>query len=197
MKNSEKIILKMKENNGVITSAEIKEMGIDKKIISRLIEDKKIERAVRGVYILPDSLGDEYYNKLYGKKNAIYSHTTALYFHNLCNRVPMIYDITVSKKYYGVLCNDKKILLHKVDKDLLDLGKIKIISPQGQEIYIYDIERCLCDCLKDKELIASEYIKEAFNIYFKEMKKDTFKIMQYAKKLGIEKEMHDYLEVLL
>ena len=29
------------------------------------------------------------------------------------------------------------------------------------------------------------------------MKKDTFKIMKYAKKLDIEKEMHDYLEVLL
>ena len=45
----------------------------------------------------------------------------------------MIYDIMVSKKYYGVLCKDKKILLHKVDKDLLDLGKIKITSPKGQK----------------------------------------------------------------
>lgn len=68
MKNSEKIILKMKENNGVITTAKIKEMGIDKKIISKLIKNKKIEQAVRGVYILPESLGDEYYNKLYSKK---------------------------------------------------------------------------------------------------------------------------------
>ena len=135
-------------------------------------------------------------NKTYGK-NAIYSHMTALYFHNLCNRVPMIYDITVTKKYYGVLDNDQKVLLHKVDKELLNLGKMKIKSPQGQDIDVYDIERCLCDCLKDKNTIASEYIKEAFNIYFKEMKKDTFKIMKYAKKLGIEKEMHDYLEVLL
>ena len=30
--------------------------------------------------------------------------------------------------------------------------------------------------VSDKNTIASEYIKEAFNIYFKEMKKDTFKI---------------------
>lgn len=30
-------------------------------------------------------------------------------------------------------------------------------------------------------MIASEYIKEAFNIYFKDMRKDTFKIMKYAK----------------
>lgn len=196
MKNSEKIILKMRENNGVITSNDIKQMGIDKKVIARLLEDKQIERAEKGIYILPETIGDEYFNKTYGK-NAIYSHMTALYFHNLCNRVPMIYDITVTKKYYGVLDNDQKVLLHKVDKELLNLGKIKIKSPQGQDIDVYDIERCLCDCLKDKNTIASEYIKEAFNIYFKEMKKDTFKIMKYAKKLGIEKEMHDYLEVLL
>lgn len=108
----------------------------------------------------------------------------------------MIYDITVTRKYYRVLDTDKKVLLDKVDKELLDLGK-KIKSLQGQEIDIYDIERCLCDCLKDNNTISSEYIKKAFNIYFKEMKRDTFKIMKYAKKLGIEKEMHDYLEVLL
>lgn len=196
MKNSEKIILKMREKNGVITSNDIKQMGIDKKVIARLLADKQIERAKKGIYILPETIGDEYFNKTYGK-NAIYSHMTALYFHNLCNRVPMIYDITVTKKYYGVLDNDQKVLLHKVDKELLNLGKMKIKSPQGQDIDVYDIERCLCDCLKDKNTIASEYIKEAFNIYFKEMKKDTFKIMKYAKKLGIEKEMHDYLEVLL
>ena len=196
MKNSEKIILKMRENNGVITSNDIKQMGIDKKVIARLLADKQIERAEKGIYILPETIGDEYFNKTYGK-NAIYSHMTALYFHNLCNRVPMIYDITVTKKYYGVLDNDQKVLLHKVDKELLNLGKMKIKSPQGQDIDVYDIERCLCDCLKDKNTIASEYIKEAFNIYFKEMKKDTFKIMKYAKKLGIEKEMHDYLEVLI
>lgn len=196
MKNSEKIILKMRENNGVITSNHIKQMGIDKKVIARLLANKQIERAEKGIYILPETIGDEYFNKTYGK-NAIYSHMTALYFHNLCNRVPMIYDITVTKKYYGVLDNDQKVLLHKVDKELLNLGKMKIKSPQGQDIDVYDIERCLCDCLKDKNTIASEYIKEAFNIYFKEMKKDTFKIMKYAKKLRIEKEMHDYLEVLL
>lgn len=196
MKNSEKIILKMRENNGVITSNDIKQMGIDKKVIARLLADKQIERTEKGIYILPETIGDEYFNKTYGK-NAIYSHMTALYFHNLCNRVPMIYDITVTKKYYGVLDNDQKVLLHKVDKELLNLGKMKTKSPQGQDIDVYDIERCLCDCLKDKNTIASEYIKEAFNIYFKEMKKDTFKIMKYAKKLRIEKEMHDYLEVLL
>lgn len=196
MRNSEKIILKMRENNGVITSNDIKQMGIDKKVIARLLADKQIERTEKGIYILPETIGDEYFNKTYGK-NAIYSHMTALYFHNLCNRVPMIYDITVTKKYYGVLDNDQKVLLHKVDKELLNLGKMKIKSPQGQDIDVYDIERCLCDCLKDKNTIASEYIKEAFNIYFKEMKKDTFKIMKYAKKLRIEKEMHDYLEVLL
>lgn len=196
MKNSEKIILKMRENNGVITSNDIKQMGIDKKVIARLLADKQIERTEKGIYILPETIGDEYFNKTYGK-NAIYSHMTALYFHNLCNRVPMIYDITVTKKYYGVLDNDQKVLLHKVDKELLNLGKMKIKSTQGQDIDVYDIERCLCDCLKDKNTIASEYIKEAFNIYFKEMKKDTFKIMKYAKKLRIEKEMHDYLEVLL
>ena len=187
MKNKDKIICKMKENNGVITTTQIKKMGIDKKVVARLVESKQIERAVKGVYILPESLGDEYYNKTYGKDNAVYSHMTALYFHGLCNRVPMLYDITVPKKYYGILLKDEKVLLHKVDKNLLELGKIRITSPQGQEIYVYDVERCLCDCLKDREKIPAEYVKRAFVVYFRQMKKDAFKVMGYAKEMGIEK----------
>ena len=66
MKNSEKIILKMKENNGVITYNDIKKMKIDKKVIVRLLDNKQIERIEKGIYILPDSIGDEYFNKIYG-----------------------------------------------------------------------------------------------------------------------------------
>jgi len=76
-----------------------------------------LERAEKGIYILPETIGDEYFNKTYGK-NAIYSHMTALYFHNLCNRVPMIYDITVTKKYYGV-CLMQDVL--KVREEVLTL----------------------------------------------------------------------------
>ena len=70
MKNSEKIILKMRENNGVITSNDIKQMGIDKKVIARLLVDKQIERVEKGIYILPETIGDEYFNMIY-RKNAI------------------------------------------------------------------------------------------------------------------------------
>ena len=197
MKKTELILKEMNKNNGIITAARVKELGIDKKFLTILLEQESIERVNRGLYQLKDTLTDEDYAKLYGMKNAIYSHMTALYFHNLSNRVPMLYDVTVHKRYYGALCKDKKIVIHKIDKELLELGKIKILSPQGQEINVYDVERCLCDCLKDRKTIASEYLKKAFLLYFKEIRKDTFKLMKYAKKLGIEEEMHDYLEVLL
>ena len=153
MNSEQKIIAKMKNNNGVITTNEVKKMGIERRILSRLVEKKIIERENHGLYILKGELGDEYYSLVYNIPQAVFSHTTALYFHNLVDRVPLTYDITVSKDYRGRLEHDKSVNLYKVNKDILELGKVKIKSPQGQEVFVYDIERCLCDLIKNRNNI--------------------------------------------
>lgn len=109
----------------------------------------------------------------------------------------MNYDVTVSYNYTGSLTKNNDVTLHYVKPEVLDLGRIKIESPQGQIVECYDIERCLCDIFKDKKKIYSEYIKYAFTEYYKVQKNNTFKLYQYAKKLNMEKEINEYLEVLL
>lgn len=197
MNNEEKVIYMMKKNNGLITTKEVINMKIPKVTLSRLVKKGFIQRQKKGLYVFPNVWEDEYYGIVFNIKNAIFSHLTALYFHNLCERVPLNYDITVSYNYAGSLTKKDAVTLHYVKKEILDLGRIKIQSLQGQEIDCYDVERCLCDIFKDRNKIYTEYLKYAFTEYYKNQKHDTFKLYQYAKKLNIEKEIHEYIEVLL
>ena len=87
--------------------------------------------------------------------------------------------------------------MHYVDENIFDLGRTKVKSPQGQEITCYDIERCLCDLIKDKDNLYFEYVKYAFVKYYREEKHDTFKLYKYAKLMKIEKQIHEFMEALL
>lgn len=149
------------------------------------------------MYVLKGELGDEYYRLVYNISQATFSHLTALYFHNLSDRVPLTYDITVSKEYRGRLEQDASVNLYKVGKNILELGRIKIKSPQGQEIFIYDIERCLCDLIKDRSNVDFELLKKAFVEYYRVDKNDTLKLYRYANELGIEKQVNEFMEALL
>ena len=199
MNNEKKIIDFLSKNNGLITSKQIKEMRIPRITLTRMIEKNLIEREKRGLYVLPSSWGDEYYNLLYSVENTIYSYGTALYLLGLSERVPLVYDVTVPIGFNveSIRKNDK-IILHYVKKELFNLGKIKIKSPQGQMVDCYDEERCICDLIKDKDSQDIELLKYAIKEYLSDkQRKKIIKLNDYAKKLGVEKELRNYLEVLL
>lgn len=197
MNAENRIMEQIKQNNGTITTKEVINMKIARVNLSRLVKKGLIERKNHGLYILPTTWGDEYFNLIYNIPQAVFSHLTALYFHNLCERVPLFYDITVSKQYRGRLEKKEDIQLYKVDLEILNLGRITIKSPQGREISCYDVERCLCDLIKDRDNIDFEYLKKAFTQYYRIERNDTFKLYKYAKKLGIEKEINEFMEALL
>lgn len=197
--NEKKILDLMNSNNGLITSKQIKDLDIPRVTLSRMVEKKLIEREKRGLYVLPSSWGDEYYNLLFPISDTIFSYGTSLYLLGLSERVPLIYDVTVPVGFnIESIRKNEKIKLHYVKKELFDLGKTEVKSPQGQMVNCYDAERCICDMIKDKEKEDLEILKYAIKEYLSDKKlKNIIKLNDYAEKLGIERELRSYLEVLL
>ena len=197
MSDLERLMKLVSENNGHITTKQVVENNINKMALKRLCDDKKLERASTGYYCLPATFIDEYYKVLSKCKSAVFSFTTALYLHDLTDRTPIYFDITVQRGYGGNLQNIDNIYLHYIDKEILNLGMIEIKSPFGMNIKCYDVERTICDLIKDKNNMDKEIYSKALKEYAKRKDKDLLKLAKYAKKLNIEKELVDVMEVLL
>ena len=60
MNVSDKIIQLAKENNGVVTTAVISEKGILRGNLKKLVDEGRLEKTARGVYILPEIWEDEF-----------------------------------------------------------------------------------------------------------------------------------------
>lgn len=197
MDNYEKILSIMRKNGGCITTKELNSNNINRYFLTKMIEKKQINRISRGYYGLVNYNVDEYYKIISMSEKAVFSMNTALYLHNLSDRTPLIFDITVPYYYGGSLRKNKNVNLYFVNTSILDLGKIEIISPFGMKIKVYDKERTICDIVKNRNHMDIEIFSKAIKKYINSDDKNLNKLMKYAKKLKIENKIREYMEVFL
>lgn len=179
----QKIIIIGQNNNGYITSKEVSENSINRQYISMLGKKGAIEKVTRGIYVLKGVVLDDFYIFQLKYPKTIFSHNTALYFYNLTEEFPYKFDITCSRSYNVKSIKDNNIFY--VDKDLIELGKIKIETKYGNVINIYDIERTICDIIRnDNRMDGEQLIKSLVDmIMHKKIKIDMHKLSEYSKKL--------------
>lgn len=193
----DKILKIVEKNNGYVTTKEIVENGINKTFLTNMVKNGTLVRISRGYYGLPNYIEDEYYKIASKSRNARFSMATALYLHNLSDRTPLVYNVTLPFGYSGVLQKEKKLILNFVKRELLDLGVIEMTSPFGMKIKVYDIERTICDIIKNKNKIDAEIFSKALKDYAKSRNKNLSKLTKYANAMNIEKKVSEYMEVLL
>ncbi|QVK17029.1 type IV toxin-antitoxin system AbiEi family antitoxin domain-containing protein [Mycoplasmatota bacterium] len=187
----------MKKNNGIIESKEAKEAGIDNKVLQRLTQTGEIERVGRGIYIDANYIQDEYLVTQYRCKKGIYSHETALFIHDLCDRIPFQLMLTIPSGYNTRLLKDKyKYKFFYSNKKLYEIGKMNLKSPHGNEIIVYNKERTICDCLRKKDKLDSDLVITAVKQYMNELGADYSRLLTYAEIFNVRELVRQYMEVL-
>ena len=197
MSKNDLVMELIEKNNGVITSFEAKAKGINNKTLQRMEKLGQIERVEHGLYMDPNQMEDEYFLTLYRCKKGIFSHETALYFHELTDRTPFQIMMTIPSGYNTRLLKDKeKYKFFYVVEELHSIGKIIMETPYGHQVYVYDKERTICDCLKKKEQLDGDLVTEAVKRYLKTPGTDYAKLIKYAEVFNIKDLVRKYLEVL-
>ena len=190
--NIKKINSILKKNNGYITSKEVTEAKIDRKYLGILEEREEIERIDRGIYISKNYnvFEDSYYVLQLKHKNVIFSHFTSLAFRGLTELIPSKIDITIITGNYR---NDYKNynVFYVRNEKILNLGKERIKSNFGNDIYVYDIERTVCDIIRSIGREDMEQVKKILRFFASKI--DMIKLNKYAKKMGISNKVNDYI----
>ncbi|WP_295254410.1 type IV toxin-antitoxin system AbiEi family antitoxin domain-containing protein [uncultured Catenibacterium sp.] len=165
MNISDTILQLAKDNNGVITSASITEKGISRGSLKKLVDEGKLERSGRGVYILPEVWGDEFVDLQARFKKGIFSNETALFLWDLTDCTPNRYDMSFPNNYNLTNVRNEGVNCARVKQEWYDEGKTQIQSPGGNKIIVYSMERTLCDILRKRGGIDKGIVAEAFKHY--------------------------------
>lgn len=191
-----KILKIMKNNNEIITPAQLEEKGISRVYLSNMEKEGIIERIERGIYVTKDFKYDEYYLFQLKYPKAIFSYNTALYFYEMTERTPIKMDVTVYREYNPHRFKDF-VNVYKVNKEFFDLGVVEKKSPQGMKVKTYNLERTVCDIIKDKDSIDIEIRNKAIKKCIKNREFNASKMFEYAKKMNIYNKVKNYMEAII
>lgn len=197
MNKYDKTKMFVEENDGIYFTEDFRENNIDKYYIQKLIDDGIIERYEKGVYLRSDVFEDELYILQRKNPTIIYSYNTAMYLHNMTERTPANYDVTVYSGYNTFRLPDN-LNIHFIKKENHRLGETILNTPQGFKVVAYDLERTTCDIIRSKKTdLDKEQTNKFIRKVFLENKLDTIKLVSYAKKLNCEKKVRQIMEVFM
>ncbi len=190
MDDYEKIIDK---NNGIIYANKLEDYKMNRHILNSLIEKKLLKRIAHGMYAKLDKDINEFWLMGEKYKNGIYSHNTALYFYGMTDRTPLQLDMTFPSN--NRIKNDL-LNVHYIKKELHNVGLTELKLEDDFVIRVYNVERTICDIIRDRNKIDLQIFNTAINEYIKRKDKNLILLSEYATKFKIEKILAKYMEVL-
>lgn len=193
----EQILDMAKQFNGIVTATQITEAKIPRRCLTESVNKGFLYKASRGVYVLPNVWEDEMFILQYKYPKGIFSHETALYLHNLTDRTPSSYTMTFPKGYNITAAKTSDVVSRLVNLENYRLGLIEMQSPCKNKIKVYDIERTLCDIVKNSSTCDVQVVNAAMKNYVKSKGKNINKLFEYAKQLNVTSQISHYMEVLL
>lgn len=197
MNVSDQIIQMARENNGIVTTADVTKNGILRGNLKSLVASGKLEKTARGVYILPEIWEDEFVNLQVRFRKGVFSNETALFLWDLTDRTPNQYYMTFPGTYNLTNAKKEGVICSVVKKEWHTEGMVQAKSPAGNIVTVYSMERTLCDILQKRRKVDIGVTTEAFKRYIARKDKNIPLLSEYAKKFRVEATVRKYLEVLI
>ena len=194
MKDCEKIIEMAKKGNGMVTATDVSKAGLQRRALAECVLAGTLSKGARGVYFLPDQFEDEFAIWQHTYPQGVFSGNTALYLLKKTDRIPYALCMTFPKGYNASAAKRNGLKCKIVVAERYNLGVQEVISPYGNRVRCYNIERTLCDIVGENDIQTTN---QAFKEYVQSKDKDIPLLMSYAKILHVEKPVRNYMEILL
>lgn len=124
MTQSEMIKKLIIANDGMIRTSQVTDVGISKTILYQYVKENGMEQISHGVYATQDTWIDTMYLVHLRCKQAVFSHETALFFHDLTDREPLAYEITVKTGYNPSKLKEDGIKVYTIKKNSMEKGSL-------------------------------------------------------------------------
>ena len=175
------------EQDGMLQTSQAVARGIVKPIFYEYIKERKLEQVAHGIYVSEDTWIDAMFLLHLRCGQAVFSHESALFFHDLTDREPSPYAITVRRGYSTTRLKAEGLSVYTIKPELFDVGVSSGQTPFGHTVPVYDMERTICDLLRSRSRIEIQTFQGALKAYARRKDKNLRALMQYAGMFKVEK----------
>jgi predicted transcriptional regulator of viral defense system len=189
-----KLQVLFKRNRGYLTRKQLPDKPLYNHLL-KLVEEGIVERIKQGVYHYENGTFD---NTMIDLEKIVPNGVLCLYsawaHYGLSVQIPQSFHIAIEKSRKISLPTYPPIKLYYWKQDVQELGvtKQKIGS---FTVNIYNPEKSVCDAIKYRTKTGAEVTSEVLNNYLKRNDRNLSLLMEYAKKMRIEKTLKTYLEI--
>ena len=195
VKINSSILEAIKNNNNMITTAQVVKMGFSRYLLSKYENEGLLERERQGVYILPDSVHDDMYTLTLCSSKIIFSHETALFLNGLADRTPFVHSVTIPNNTRVSRVMQEECTCYYIKPELYQIGAVTKKTTLGNEVRCYNAERTICDVLRSRNRLDEETVISAIKNYAISAEKDLNLLAIYSAQFGVEKVVKRYMEV--
>lgn len=196
LNQKEKLLKFAGKNGGVITTKISSKLGISRSLLSLMVKNNELIKVERGFYVTAGGVYDEMFSLQNRFARIIYSHETSLFLNGYSDQTPLKYTVTVPKGY-----NSKSLLdicnVIQISKELYGLGVKETKTMYGQKVKTYNVERTLCDMLRNGNDKNVQIIIPALKKYVADPERDLLKLLKYSGILHVEEKIQRYMEILI
>lgn len=183
--------------DGIVMTKEVENKGIPRHYLTLFTREGKLERVAHGAYATPDAFEDDMYILQMKSPRVVFSHETALFSHDLTDRDPFEWSVTVPHGYNGTKLREEGISVYSVKKPLHLMGITEVETVFGRKVTVYNKERTICDIIRNRNNMDIAILNEGIKRYLGSKDKNISLLLSYAKELRVQKIARRYMEILL
>lgn len=184
------------QNGGFITRKQVDASKIQSWFLTDFIRRKNLVKIDKGFYADEEWIRDDFFVFQYKYPKFVFSFTSALFLHGLTDVLPAMLEVS-GPKNYRPFSPDGSVIIHSISNpSIYQLGQMKFETNFGNEVLVYDVERTICDIVKNANRVDSEIYAKAVRAFAKRKNRDVEKLMRYSCAMGIENKVSDLMMVL-
>ena len=195
--NEKKLEKLLSANGGYITRKQVDSHKIPSWFLTDFVRKQCLVKIDKGFYAQEQWIRDDYLVFQYKYPKFIFSHVSALFLHGLTDQLPDYFEVTGPKNYRPFSPNPSVTIHTDSHDESYRLGVCKIKTSLGHLVECYNMERTLCDIIKNSRKIDAEIFGKALRLYAKSKGKSIRNLLHYAQVLKIENKVAELMTVVM
>ena len=181
------------KKEGKITSKKLTELGYHRIYLTFLLKQNRIHKIARGVYCINKNHEIDYFYEFQkNNKKIIYSCFTALNLLGFLKKAPKMVEISVPQGYNASRYQNCMIFYNSSVN--YNIGITKIKTNDGY-IKVYELERSICDIIKNENRFDHREYNKFINNYFNRDSINYQKLLEYSRLLKVSRKVQNYLSL--